>query len=261
MPSPFPGMDPYLEGYLWPDLHTALANRLRRQLAPLLRPNYTARLGLFIVEDLTPEADLGVMYPDVEVLLSRTRALPRAESTGTAMTATTPATLTLPVLMPIEVRTVQVEIHDAASNELVTSIEILSPVNKREPGLAQYRAKRQRLYAAGVHLLELDLLRRGSRSIAHPRLPGSHYLITLTRAGAGQTEIWPVMISEALPIVPVPLRPPDNDIALDLSMALAATYDEAAYDLSIDYSQEPPQPELSATEREWLRDRLAEKQQ
>ncbi len=24
MPSPFPGMDPYLEGHLWPDVHSAL---------------------------------------------------------------------------------------------------------------------------------------------------------------------------------------------------------------------------------------------
>jgi hypothetical protein len=166
----------------------------------------------------------------------------------------------LPVLMPVEVRTVHVEVRDVANNELVTSIEILSPVNKREPGLTQYRMKRQRLYAAGVHLLELDLLRRGSRPIPHPRLPSSHYLVALTRAHVGHTEIWPLMMSEALPIVPVPLHPPDNDIALDLSAALTATYDEAAYDLSIDYTQEPPQPELSSTERQWLRDRLAEKQ-
>lgn len=69
------------------------------------------------------------------------------------------------------------------------------------------------------------------------------------------------MIGEALPIVPVPLRSPDADVALDLSAALAATYDEAAYDLSIDYGQEPPLPELSAVERQWLRGRLAEKQQ
>jgi len=243
-------MDPYLEGYLWPDLHTALANRLRQQLAPLLRPNYTARLGLYIVEDTAPEAEMGVMYPDVEVLLVRTRTPPSAERQSTALTATTPATLTLPVLMPVEVRTVQVEVRDAANNELVTSIEILSPVNKREPGLTQYRTKRQRLHAAGVHLLELDLLRRGSRPIAHPRLPSSHYLVTLTRAGTGQTEIWPLTMREALPIVPVPLRPPDHDIALDLSDALTATYNEAAYDLSIDYTQEPPQPELSATEHQ-----------
>jgi len=25
MPSPFPGMDPYLEGYLWPDVHHRLS--------------------------------------------------------------------------------------------------------------------------------------------------------------------------------------------------------------------------------------------
>ena len=36
MPSPFPGMDPYLEGYLWPDVHSALASKIRQTLIPLL---------------------------------------------------------------------------------------------------------------------------------------------------------------------------------------------------------------------------------
>lgn len=49
MPSPFPGMDPYLEGYLWPDVHNALASKIRQLLTPLLRPRYTARLGLSLV--------------------------------------------------------------------------------------------------------------------------------------------------------------------------------------------------------------------
>ncbi|NEO53891.1 MAG: DUF4058 family protein [Okeania sp. SIO3B5] len=31
-------------------------------------------------------------------------------------------------------------------------IEVLSPVNKREPGLTNYRQKRRRLYQARVHL-------------------------------------------------------------------------------------------------------------
>ncbi len=34
MVSPFPGMDPYLEGHLWPDTHHALAGKIRQQLAP-----------------------------------------------------------------------------------------------------------------------------------------------------------------------------------------------------------------------------------
>ncbi|MFQ5873193.1 MAG: DUF4058 family protein [Dehalococcoidia bacterium] len=49
MPSPFPGMDPYLEGYLWPDVHQALASKIRQQLTPLVRPRYTVRLGVYSV--------------------------------------------------------------------------------------------------------------------------------------------------------------------------------------------------------------------
>ena len=43
MPSPFPGMDPYLEGYLWPDVHHSLASEISRQLMPRLRPRYIAK--------------------------------------------------------------------------------------------------------------------------------------------------------------------------------------------------------------------------
>lgn len=34
MPSPFPGMDPYLEGHLWPDVHNSLAYLISVQLTP-----------------------------------------------------------------------------------------------------------------------------------------------------------------------------------------------------------------------------------
>lgn len=47
-------MDPYLEGYLWPDLHAALAARIRQQLTPQLRPRSTARLEIFLTEDPNP---------------------------------------------------------------------------------------------------------------------------------------------------------------------------------------------------------------
>jgi hypothetical protein len=43
-------MDPYLEGYLWPDVQSALANKIRQYLTPLLRPRYTARLGIYVVD-------------------------------------------------------------------------------------------------------------------------------------------------------------------------------------------------------------------
>lgn len=61
-------MNPYLEGYLWPDVHHALASKIRQQLVPKLRPRYTARLEIYLVEDTTPEAEIGILYPDVEIL-------------------------------------------------------------------------------------------------------------------------------------------------------------------------------------------------
>ena len=180
MPSPFPGMDPYLEGYLWPDVHHRLATQMSDQLMPMLRPRYVARIEIQVVPDETPEVEIGIMYPDVEIVRARQRdnELPSATAGTGALTAEalsiTPTSLSVP-LLDIEVRLATVEIRDTAHNRLVTSIEILAPVNKREPGLSRYRDKRRQLQVADVHILAIDLLRRGQRPLAHPRLPPSAY--------------------------------------------------------------------------------------
>ncbi len=260
MPSPFPGMDPYLEGYLWPDVHHALATKIRQQLMPYLRPRYVARLEVAVVQDNDPAAEIGIMYPDVEII---ERRQPIKEATVEYQAAVDsaekvesreipPAPVTLRLLEPVEVRLVTVEIRQAGDNRLITAIEILSPVNKREPNLSRYRQKRQRFRQAGVHLLEIDLLRRGQRPWRDPRLPAAAYLVTLMRAATGQIEVWPLALTDRMPVVPVPLRGSDPDTPLDLATALTAIYDEAAYDLSIDYTQPPPPPALSAEEAAWI---------
>ena len=71
MPSPFPGMDPYLEAYLWPDVHSALAHTIRQQLAPQIQPKYVARLEISVIEDQNQTAEIGIIYPDVEVIKVR----------------------------------------------------------------------------------------------------------------------------------------------------------------------------------------------
>ncbi|NJN31652.1 MAG: DUF4058 family protein [Synechococcales cyanobacterium RM1_1_8] len=247
MPSPFPGMDPYLEGYLWPDVHSALASKIRQQLVPQLRPRYTARLEVYVTEDNAPEGEIGILYPDVQVLDNQQIAKPVQPELDSRI-AILPAPVTVPVVHPVAVRLTRVEIRDTAQNKLIACIEILSPVNKREPGITDYRRKRQQLYQAGIHLLELDLLRRGTRPFAHPQLPESSYGIALTRAGSRCTEVWPLQLADPLPTVPLPLREPDGEVALDLDAALRAIYDEAAYDLSIDYGEAPPPPKLSDAE-------------
>jgi hypothetical protein len=244
-------MDPYLEGYLWPDVHNALAAKLRQILTPLIRPRYAARLSIYVVEDSSPEGDISILYPDVEIM--RTQHLEKPTSkTQIAHSSVTPAALTIPVILPVEIQITSVEIRDTAQNQLVTSIEILSPVNKREPGLSQYRFKRQRLYQAGVHLLELDLLRRGTRPITHSTLPEVPYLITLTRAQTGKTDVWPLRLQDEWPTIPVPLRLPDDDVILNVADAFTEVYEEAAYDLSINYQLPPPPPALSDEDQAWV---------
>ncbi|MFN8453746.1 MAG: DUF4058 family protein [Anaerolineae bacterium] len=172
MPSPFPGMDPYLEGYLWPDVHQALANKFRQQLAPQIQPNYVARLEISVIEDAAYSAEVGVMYPDVEVLKIKQASPPPPASTGEAAVLEAEAILTAPLTIPLpQVRLVSVEIRDVAQNQLVTCIEILSPVNKREPHLSQYRLKRLRLHEAGVHLLEIDSFAGASGPWTHLASP------------------------------------------------------------------------------------------
>lgn len=260
MPSPFPGMDPYLEGYLWVDVHNALASKIRQQLAPKIQPNYTVRLEVYLVQDTAPENEIGILYPDVEVL--RRQSNPPLASNSPAPIEqgnllVTPAPLILPNIPPVEVRIPTIEIRDTESNLLVTSIEILSPVNKRETGITAYRQKRQRLYAANVHLLEIDLLRRGTRPLMHPRLPTVSYLVTLTRSQGREIEIWPIALQDTLPVVPVPLRAPDPDAPLDLGSALRDIYDEAFYHLSLDYRKMPPKPALTEEDLTWMEALLA----
>lgn len=256
MPSPFPGMDPYLEGFLWPDMHQALATKVRQMLVPLVQPKYVVRLEVQVIEDNFPEDDIGIMYPDVEVLRTngrksdRSSAGPGAHTSGLA--TITPAPLSVPVLPAMSLKVVNIHVRKATNNRLVTSIEIISPVNKRRPGFEPYQAKRQRMIEAGVHLLEFDLLRRGQRPVRHKRIPACDYLVAVTRSATSRTDLWPLSIRDPLPSLPVPLKQPDEDVPLDLGAALRAIYDEASYDLSIDYDESPPPPEFAAEDRKWI---------
>lgn len=263
MPSPFPGMDPYLEDYLWPDFHQNLASAIQRQLAPRLRPRYVARLAVRMIQDPTPEAEIGIMYPDVEILErpQPARSVQPTRLDPGSVLAETSALISPALAIPLldfEVRLISVEVRDSGSNQLVTSIEILSPVNKRGKELREYRRKRDRLEAAGVHLLEIDLLRRGRRPVLTGRVAQrtlfekTHYLISLLRAGADSLQAWPVQVTEPLPVVAVPLRDPDPDLPLDLGACMKRLYDEAAYDLSIDYSQKPPPPAFDEQTQHWI---------
>jgi hypothetical protein len=251
MKSPFPGMDPYLEGYLWPDVHNRLASVISELLAPRIAPKYVARIELYTAEDTSPESEIGIMYPDVEVL-QRRDVVREPEIVYESNIETTAPSVVVPSNVNIVVRIPVVEIRDVAKNRLITAIEILSPVNKKQPSLAHYREKRADLHRAGVHLVEIDLLRRGTKPFAHPMLPLSHYVMSLLRAGSRKTEVWTMHVQDAAPVLPIPLVAPDPDVPLDLKKALDTIYERGLYQLSIDYQKKPPPPEFSEEEQSWM---------
>lgn len=254
MPSPFPGMDPYLEGSLWMTVHTQLSAEIARQLAPKLRPRYLAlTTERFVFEE--PESvaiATSSLYPDVGVADVGRGAL----ASGDSAVATAP--LRVATVVPTPVPHVTVEIRDTANRRLVTAIEVLSLTNKRGDGREEYLAKRRRILMSTAHLIEIDLLRRGQRVPMMEPLPASPYFVFVSRAeNRPVTDVWPIQISERLPAVPVPLLSGDPDVTLDLQLALHTIYDLVGYDLAVDYGRSPEGP-LRPREAEWVETRLRE---
>jgi len=261
MPSPFPGMDPYLETPdRWRNVHNNLATEIQAQLAPLLRPRYYAdQEPRFFYDTGLDIAARRPALPDVSVLETPQPA-PSAASTSTspAEAAIAPAPLELLIASDWPEKLNTVVIRTVEGDELVTAIEILSSVNKR-PGHAAYAAyhrKRRAILESPAHLMEIDLLLAGERPPLADPLPAAPYFVILSRAERRPVaEVWPLRLQEPLPVLPIPLLPPDPDIPLDLGQALTAIYDRSGYDLRLDYTQPPPPP-LSTDDAAWLEEHL-----
>ena len=68
MPSPFPGMNPYLENpELWPDVHHELIGQIRTALSSALRPHYMARVELRVYIADEDETNRSFRIPDVRI--------------------------------------------------------------------------------------------------------------------------------------------------------------------------------------------------
>jgi len=248
MPSPFPGMDPYLEGAEWMSVQVALSAEMARQLAPKVRPKYIVRTARRFVMDMPEDVVVtaGEMYPDVSVAEA---ASPHGMEAMPAAAA--PAPIQLATVIPSRMPHVTIEIRDVAQRELVTAIEILSSTNKRGEGYQEYLTKSRRLLLSTAHLIEIDLLRQGRRVPMQQPLPPASYFIFLSRAERRPlVEVWPIQLTMRLPVIPVPLLAEDPDVALDVQLALDTVYDAFSYDLSLDYTRPAGIP-LVVAAAEW----------
>ncbi len=253
MASPFPGMDPYLEGEMWQEFHETFANAIRAALITQLRPKYVALLAKRYVID---QPGLGILqptdwvvYPDVHIV--RPSHLPASGQPSMGGVAVMEPTVEMrsPVLEEIPV--LSIEVRDVAERRLVTLIEILSPVNKRGQGFREYTERRLELMQTATHILEIDLLTQGQRIQLIGQLPSAPYYVFLSRVQRRpRTQVWAIPLQDPLPRVPVPLLPPDDDVVLDLQAALDACFDLVGYEYLLDYQVEPPAG-LNEEERSW----------
>lgn len=250
-------MDPYLESDMWVDIHHSLATYLREAVVPFIAPKYIAKVEPRTVKDQSSSQDIGIMDPDVAVLERTTKPILEEPVVAYETSiAVSPPSIELLDLQELEVRIPAIRIYDRKSKELVTAIEILSPVNKREPQLTSYRKKRKALREAAVHLLEIDLIRRGTSPFDHAQLPTSDYRAILTRAERNMVSVWTFNVEDAIPVLPVPLRTPDPDVHLDVGKAIHTIYGRNYYHLSIDYKELPPAPAFAPQRLEWIKTQI-----
>jgi len=218
MPSPFPGLDPFLESQgFWLDFHTKLLTYCSDAIHAALPGRYAALIGERIsLVDLTGEARLA--RKDLDEVPER-----------------------------------WIEIKRLPDLALVTAIEILSPTNKSGLGRSQYLQKRRELLDQPVHLVEIDLLLRGQRlPMGGPLPPGDYYAFVSRAEKRDSSDVYAWSIHRALPAIPIPLSPPDPDLSLDLAAVVARAYDQGRYHRLIHYA-DPLDLPLCAEDQNWLR--------
>ena len=240
-------MDPYLEPH-WLDVHTSLVAETRRDLNKTLPKGLVARVEERVAVE-SSEDTFRRVGPDVRVFAPEASGEIASEG-GTAIEA--PFKLVLE-LDPIIERYIRI-LDDAG--HLVTVIEFISPTNKRQPGLDDYREKRAALVAGGVHVVEVDLVREGNwRALMRPNSCAkeavSLYRVTI-RMGMPRKDgyLFPIQLREPLPVVPIPLRPSDRPVRLALQPLLAHVFKDGRYDETIDYTS-PLDPPLEPEDAAW----------
>jgi len=255
MPSPFPGMDPYLEHpAIWPDVHQRLIVALADALGPQLRPRYRAAIEERVyVTDVEGPFFLGRL--DVSVVeVGRTA--------GPAMQA--PVALVEPRIVQVplldRIREGYLEVREAATGDVVTVVELLSPTNKHPgEGRRLYEEKRMQVLGTRTHLVEIDLLRGGEPMRMWGDGRDSHYRILVSRAERRpRAELYAFNLQDAIPPFPLPLRPGDEEPVVELGPLLHALYDRAGYDLAVDYTADPVPP-LEGDDAAWADQLLCEK--
>lgn len=252
--NPFPGLNPYMERR-WGDVHVKLTALIAMELGTELPQNYSA-IGEQQVDVKGGESKR--YSPDVMLVdESWKQGLPpvwKPDSTGGS---TAPEPLIVEVGAPPE-RWVEIR-HD--DGDLVTVIEVISPTN-RGSGRLEFESKRKDYIAAGVSVVEIDLLRAGKRLIdlgdkSFIQRFGKDEATTVCTIRSGfpsRREVYLCPLREPLKSVRIPLRHPDPDVVLNLQQLVNRVYITGRY-WKLDFTK-PLDPPLNDEDQAWANERL-----
>ena len=251
MPSPFPGMDPFIEDQEWEDFRSTFNTVLRETLAPGVEPRYIVRVERRIYVERGLEAADQVRWADVSVHWSGNDGPVTVAAPSMAGTAVVPVECLLPDLQ--ERRETYLVIREVPSMEIVTVIETLSPANKRasSDGREQYLVQRQEILQSRTNLVELDLLRGGERLPVFGRPAGDYYAIISRGYRRPRADVFSWTIRQPLPPIPIPLKKGEPEVAVDLQQVFTTVYHRARYQLSLNYAAQLKAP-LSASDALWM---------
>ncbi|XHX79481.1 MAG: DUF4058 family protein [Stenomitos frigidus ULC029] len=246
MPSPFPGMNPYLETpELWSEFHSRMIVAIADGLDDLLSRAYRVAVEkrVYLSQD---EETVLIGIPDVAV----TTAKPAISASTMRTAVAEPLTVELPASAEVQER--YLEIREGGTGIVITTIELLSPKNKRSgEGRNAYLQKRQQTLSTTTHWVEIDLL-RGGESMPMLKAVRSDYRVLVSRSqDRPQAQLYAFSLRQLIPPLPMPLRPGETEPLLELQPLLQRVYDRARFELAIDYRQ-PPTPKLSHDDWEWL---------
>ena len=262
MPSPFPGMDPYLEHPLiWPDVHSALMVAIRDDISEQLSPRYYVALESRVYLNEPGEPD-SFKIPDVSVLSTSENGDGSSDEMSAMYDTSGGTAVAVEIPIPEEVRESYLEIRDSEHHYMITAMELLSPTNKRPGrGRALYEEKRRDLLGTWTNLVEIDLLRAGepmafkANGILH-----SDYRILVAHGGKSRAMLYPFGVRQPFPKSPVPLRRGDPDEPkVDIGRLMTRIYDRARYSMRVNYADDPVPP-LSEADAEWADQLLRERE-
>ena len=261
MPSPFPGMDPYLEHPdFWQETHNRLIIAIADTIMPQIRPKYEVAIDKRIYEITDPNDSNGdsllVGIPDVAI--KRQSNSPNIPTSSVAtLTITLPTTVKVPTTEKIT--QTYLEVREMTTKQVVTAIEILSPVNKRSgEGRITYLKKRQSILGSLTNLVEIDLLRKWeSMPILNNSIQSDYRILVSPRNSRPFADLYAFNLRDSFPICPLPLREEDIEPIVNLPEIFAGIYDRAGYDYRLDYNLEPV-PSLSEEDRVWASQLLPE---